>query len=553
MVMTEAVWLKNYEAGVPGTLEIPEMPVFQMLERSMQKHPEKLALIYFGHKISYRHLYNLVTRFASGLKSLNVGKGDRVIIALPNIPQFIIAYWAVLQLGAINVLINPLLAERELEFQMRNCGAKVAILFDRIVPRIKKIIYELDLAHIIIAGIETYMPFFLNVALQIKKKFEMERDKTPFFVDTLLFRELLNKGIEEQPCKDLQSSDPAVMIYTGGITGSPKAVVLSHKNLVANTVQARAWITEYKDGEEIVMSVLPLIHSYGMTACHHLSIFSQSTMILHPRFRVDKILSDIQRYKITLFPGVPTMYSALVNAARQTRINLSSIRVCISGGAPLPQALKNEFEEITGGRLVEGYGLSEASPITHCNPVFGMNKNGSIGLPWPGTEARIVDIKTGEALGVGETGEIEVRGPQVMLGYWQQPQETELVLSPEGWLKTGDIARFDEEGYFYIADRKKEIIFFGGENIYPGEVERVLTEHPGVAEAAVIGIPDKYYGQCVKAFLVLKENHRVSSEEIIAFCRGKLARYKTPRIIEFVDFLPKNFLGKVIKRNLAVI
>ncbi|HPG39808.1 MAG TPA: long-chain fatty acid--CoA ligase [bacterium] len=550
--MTEALWLKNYEASVPKTLDIPDMNLFSLLTESVQKQPEKLALVYFGHKITYRHLNSLVTRFASGLKSLNVNKGDRVIIALPNIPQFIIAYWAVLQLGAINVLINPLLAERELEFQMRNCGAKVAILFDRIVPRIKKIIYELDLAHIIIAGIESYMPFFLNVALQIKKKFEMERDKTPFFVDTLLFRELLNKGILDQPQQDVKPTDPAVMIYTGGVTGSPKAVVLSHKNLIANTIQARVWITQFQDGEEVIMTVLPLIHSYGMTVCHHLSIYSQSTMILHPRFRVDKILSDLQRYKITIFPGVPTMYTALVNAARQTKINLSSIRVCISGGAPLPQPLKNEFEEITGGRLVEGYGLSEASPITHCNPIFGVNKKGSIGLPWPGTEARIVDLKTGEPLDVGETGEIEVRGPQVMLGYWQMPHETEQVLSREGWLKTGDIARVDKDGYFFIADRKKEIIFFGGENIYPGEVEKVLIEHPSVSEAAVIGIPDKYYGQCVKAFLVLKENHQATPEEIITFCRGKLAKYKTPRFIEFVDFLPKNFLGKVIKRNLAV-
>jgi len=551
--MTEALWLKNYEASVPKTLDIPDMNLFSLLTESVQKQPEKLALVYFGHKITYRHLYSLVTRFASGLKSLHVNKGDRVIIALPNIPQFIIAYWAVLQLGAINVLINPLLAERELEFQMRNCGAQVAILFDRIVPRIKKIIYELDLAHIIIAGIESYMPFFLNVALQIKKKFETERDKTPFFVDTLLFRELLNKGILGQPQQDVKPADPAVMIYTGGVTGSPKAVVLSHKNLVANTIQARVWITQFQDGEEVIMTVLPLIHSYGMTVCHHLSIYSQSTMILHPRFRVDKILSDLQRYKITIFPGVPTMYTALVNAARQTKINLSSIRVCISGGAPLPQPLKNEFEEITGGRLVEGYGLSEASPITHCNPIFGVNKKGSIGLPWPGTEARIVDLKTGEPLGVGETGEIEVRGPQVMLGYWQMPHETEQILSREGWLKTGDIARLDEDGYFFIADRKKEIIFFGGENIYPGEVEKVLIEHPSVSEAAVIGIPDKYYGQCVKAFLVLKENHQATPEEIITFCRGKLAKYKTPRFVEFVDFLPKNFLGKVIKRNLAVI
>jgi len=395
------------------------------------------------------------------------------------------------------------------------------------------------------------MPFFLNVALQIKNKFQLEKKKNQPKINTVLFRELLDKGICDKIEYKINTHDPAVMIYTGGVTGTPKAAMLSHNNLVANTIQARSWINDFTESREIILTVLPLIHSYGMTACHHLAIHSRSTMILQPRFNVNKIISDIQKYKVTIFPGVPTMYTALVNKARQNNINLLSVRVCISGAAPLLLSLKKEFEKLTHGRLVEGYGLTEASPITHCNPIRGESKEFSIGLPWPNTEARIVDLETNKPLGPDKIGEIEVRGPQVMLGYWQQKEETDKVLSPDGWLKTGDIGKYDKNGYFYIVDRKKDIIFYGGENIYPGEVEKVLTEHPSVSEAAVVGIPDDYYGQNVKAYIVLKIDKQTTPDEIINFCKDRLAKYKTPKSIEFVEFLPKNFLGKVIKRNLV--
>ncbi len=547
----EKAWLKNYESGIPGRVEIPDIDIYQFFKRAAESSPDKTAVIYFGRKLSYRHLYNLVLRFTAGLQSLNVRKGDRIVIALPNIPQFLICYWAALRIGAINVLINPLLSERELLYQIKNSGAKIALIYDKIFPRIRKINNELDLGHVIIAGAESYMPFFLNVALQIKNKFQLEKNKNQPKIDTVLFRELLDKGICDTIEDKIHPNDPAVMIYTGGITGTPKGALLSHKNLVANTIQARAWITDFKEGQEIILTVLPLIHSYGMTACHHLAIQSCSSMILHPRFRVNRIINDIQKYKVTIFPGVPTMYTALVNQALKDEINLYSIRACISGAAPLPLSLKEEFEKITHGHLVEGYGLTEASPITHCNPIFGVNKESSIGLPWPNTEARIVDMETDKPLGPGKIGEIEVRGPQVMLGYWQQEQETNDVLSPDGWLKTGDIGKYDNDGYFYITDRKKDIIFYGGENIYPGEVEHVLTEHPCIFEAAVMGIPDEYYGQTVKAYIVLKVNTQATTEEIIDFCKNRLAKYKIPKSIEFVEFLPKNFLGKVIKRKLA--
>ncbi|MBN2411999.1 long-chain fatty acid--CoA ligase [candidate division KSB1 bacterium] len=547
----EKSWLKSYDSGIPGQIEIPEKDLYQFFRQAAESSPDKTAVIYYSRKLSFRHLYNLVLRFTAGLQSLNVRKGDRIVIALPNIPQFLICYWAALRIGAINVLINPILSERELSYQIKNSGANIVLIYDKMLPRIRKINNELDLNHVIIAGAETYMPFFLNFALQIKNKFQLEKNKIQSGINTVLFRELLDRGTCDAVKVDIRPHDPAVMIYTGGVTGTPKGALLSHKNLVANTIQAKAWITDFKDGQEVILSVLPLIHSYGMTACHHLAIQSCSTMILHPRFRINRILNDIQKYKVTIFPGVPTMYTALVNQALKEKINLYSVRVCISGAAPLPLKLKREFEKVTQGRLVEGYGLTEASPITHCNPIFGVNKESSIGLPWPNTEARVVGLETNRPMGPGKIGEIEIRGPQVMLGYWEMDHETKDVFTPDGWLKTGDIGKYDKDGYFYITDRKKDIIFYGGENIYPGEVEHVLTEHPCVSEAAVMGIADEYYGQTVKAYIVLKENKQATSEEILDFCQDRLAKYKIPRSIEFVEFLPKNFLGKVVKRKLV--
>jgi long-chain acyl-CoA synthetase len=317
---------------------------------------------------------------------------------------------------------------------------------------------------------------------------------------------------------------------------------------VANMEQACVWISDLKD--EVILAVLPLVHSYGMTACHHVAVRSGAVLILEPRFALKRVINDIKKYKVTIFPGVPTMFSAIHNFATKNALNLSSIRVCISGGAPLSGELKENFEKMTGGKLVEGYGLTEASPIALCNPIRGLNKKGSVGLPWSGTEARIVDLKTGLSLSPYQIGELQIKGPQVMQGYWQKPEETKKIISAEGWLSTGDIAYFDRDGYFYIVDRKKDLIFYGGSNIYPGEVEGILMEHPHILEAAVIGIPDKHYGYVIKAFVVADPGQRITQNDIIRFCEGKLAKYKIPGEIEFRTQLPKNFLGKVIHRKL---
>ena len=344
--------------------------------------------------------------------------------------------------------------------------------------------------------------------------------------------------------------DIAVFQYTGGTTGLAKAAMLTHKNLVANVLQLNAWVPNLEKGKEVVMCVLPFFHVYGMTVGMNIGIYLGATLILEPKFEVERVVKLIKKYKVTLFPGVPTIYVAINKYASEKKVNLSSVKFCLSGGAPLPVEVAEEFERITGGKVREGYGLSESSPVTHANLAYGEPRKGSIGLPLPDTLAKIIDVNTGEEVPIGETGELCIKGPQVMKGYWNRPEETEMALDKDGWLHTGDIAKMDEDGYFYIVDRKKDMIIAGGYNIYPREVEEVLYQHPKVQEAAVIGVPDEYRGETVKAFIVLKEGCEASAEEIIEFCKKHLATYKVPKLIEFVDDLPKSAVGKVLRRIL---
>ncbi|MBC7186168.1 MAG: long-chain fatty acid--CoA ligase, partial [Calditrichaeota bacterium] len=363
------------------------------------------------------------------------------------------------------------------------------------------------------------------------------------------FREVLSRGEGALPPVDLRPEDTAILLYTGGTTGLAKGAELTHANLVANALQARHWVWDIKDGQEVILTALPLFHSYAMTACHHLAIQCKSAMVLLPRFEPMQVMKAIHKYRVTIFPGVPTMYVAINHHPKAGKFNLASVRVCISGGAPLPVEVQTKFEQLTGGRLVEGYGLSECSPVTHCNPIHGKRKAGSIGLPWPETDACVVDLETRQPLPPGQTGELMIRGPQVMKRYWRNPKETAQVLQ-NGWLATGDIARMDEEGFFYIVDRKKDMIVTGGLNVYPREIEEVLYEHPCVQEAAAIGVPDEYYGEHVKVYIVPKEGTHLSADDILRFCQGKLAKFKMPKEIEFRDALPKSLIGKVLRREL---
>jgi len=543
-------WFKHYDAAVPFRIELPDVPLTHFLDAASREAARKIAMVYYNRKFSYRRLHDLSQRFAAGLQTLGVQPGDRVALCMPNIPQYIISYWATLYAGAVVVPINPLNSERELLHQLELSRARVLIVLDRLYGRVSKIRQQTKLTHVVVACLETYMPPLLNWAMQVQKQMRQTLNKINRTPDTIFFRQLLACR-PSTVLAPIRTALPALLLFTGGVTGIAKAAMISHRNAVANTLQARAWIGDVQDRNETLLGVLPLSHSYGMTACHHLAVQSQAKLVLQPRFELKRVVRDIKKYRVTLFPGVPTMYSSVVHYARRRPVDLSSVRACISGGAALPVSLQEEFEKLTKGHLVEGYGLTEASPITHCNPVHGKRKFGSIGLPLPNTEARICDLVTQQPLGVGQIGEIQVRGPQVMDSYWQEKEETAAVRLSDGWLLTGDIGYEDEDGFFYVIDRKKEIIFSGGYNIYPSEVEAVLLEHPAVAEAAVVGRSDAHYGAVVTAIVALKPRQTLSEGDLLAFCTGKLAKYKLPKKIVFQQELPKTILGKVLKYRLT--
>ncbi len=550
--MGEKVWLKSYEPEVRPTLDYPEVPVYQFLYDSAAKRPNGDAIIFFNRKFSYGWLKDQVERFATALTAMGVKGGDRVALMLPNCPQIVIGYYGALRIGAIVVLTNPMYVERELEYQMNDSGAQTIVALDHFWPRVAKVKDKTPLKNIIVTGMADYMPFPLSSLYPVKAK----RDKLVVGVQpgsgAVSFKQLLAATRPAPPSVAHNwADDTAVLQYTGGTTGLSKGAMLTHKNLVSNVTQCRAWFHRSRWGEEVMLGALPLFHSYGMTSVMNMATSLGSAMILLPRFVVKDVLDNIQKHKATIFCGAPTMYVACNNHPDIKKYNLKSIESCVSGSAALMSETQTKFQDITGGKLVEGYGLSETSPVTHTNPIWGTGKIGSIGLPVSDTDSKIVDLETGEKeLPPGEIGELIIKGPQVMKGYWNKPEETAKSLR-DGWLYTGDIAKMDEDGYFYIVDRKKDIIIAGGFNIYPRDVEEVLFEHPKVMEAAVAGIPDPYRGETVKAYVVLKPGETATEEEIIQFCRERMAAYKAPRLVEFRPALPKTMVGKVLRRVLV--
>ena len=540
------IWTKFYDEGVREHIDYPEIPLFRLLESSAEKNPDKVALIFFGKKITYRELDELSDRVARFLQGLGVGKGSKVIIDLPNTPHYVVAYYGILKTGATVVQCNPLYTEREIRYILENSEAEYGFFVEMVYPRIKRIVEEGKLKKVVICKIEDFLPFPLNFLYPLKKeKVSIDRRE-----EIVYWKEV----VKQPPSKERPEIDPrndvAIFLYTGGTTGVPKAVMSTHYNLVANAYQVLEWLPD-KDEKDVFLGVLPYFHSYGMTTSLNAPIAFGATIVLVPDPRdIETILKFIQKYRVSIFCGVPTMYNAILNHPALKKYDLSSIKACISGAAPLPVEVKRKFEEVTGGKLVEGYGLSETSPVTHANPIYGVNKEGSIGIPFPDTYAVVIDDE-GTILPVGEVGELAVYGPQVMKGYWKMDEETKKVLI-NGWLLTGDMAKMDEDGYFYIVDRKKDMIIAGGYNIYPREVEEVLYEHPAIMEAAVVGVPDPYRGETVKAFIVLKPEYRgkVTEEEIVKFCRERLAAYKVPRLIEFREELPKSAVGKILRRVL---
>ncbi|WP_448338219.1 long-chain-fatty-acid--CoA ligase [Chloroflexus aurantiacus] len=562
----DKIWLSYYEPGVPPTLTYPEITLSDMLSNSAKTYADHTATNFVlryllggrftvGGKLTYRQLNEKVDRMATALYQLGVRKGDRVAVMLPNSPHYIITFFACMRLGAIVVNTNPTYTGRELQHQLHDSGAETIVLLNIFWPRLREVRAETPVKRVIVAHIFDTLGFPSNLLVKSAQR------KTPEWVDVMpeqdifFFQHLLEKYGPTPPRVSITPDDIALFQYTGGTTGLPKAAMLTHRNLIANTVQIAAWLTRGEPGGEKMMAAIPFFHVYGMTVAMIYSIHMGAEIVIVPSPRpIDNVMNVIQRERCTLFPGVPAMYIGIVNHPKVNEYNLRSVKACISGSAPLPMEVQEKFGQLTGGRLVEGFGMTEASPVTHCNPVFGERRAGSIGIPVPDTEAKVINLDTGQEIepGSDETGELCVRGPQVMKGYWQRPEETAQTIDADGWLHTGDIARVDKDGYFYIVDRKKDMINVGGLKVLPRDVEEVLFMHPKVMEAVVVGIPHPQRGDdTVKAFIVPKPGENPTAEEIKEFCKLHLAPYKVPREVEFRSELPKTLVGKVLRRVLV--
>jgi long-chain acyl-CoA synthetase len=554
-------WLAHYEEGIPPTIDYPRLSLPQMLENSCRANPDRPALnlilrhlgpLTVGGRLTYRQLADQVNRCAAAFASLGVKPGDRVALMLPNLPQFIIAFYGALKLGAVVVNTNPTYTAREMQHQFADSGAETVLLLSLTYARLQEVRAHTSIKRVVITDIADYVSPALGLVARQTLRRQGLMVEIPQEEGVHRFRPLLAAHPEAPPQVTVQPEDTALLQYTGGTTGVPKAAMLSHSNLIANAIQMRRWMPALEEGKERFMGALPFFHVYGMTVTMGLGIYLGAELILLPSPRpIDGVMKTIERRKATIFPGVPTMYGSIINHPEVGRYNLHSVKACVSGAASLPLQVQERFGELIDGRLVEGYGLTEASPVTHCNPVYGERRAGSIGLPLPDVEAKIMDPDTLAQQPAGEAGELWVRGPQVMKGYWNRPDETAVTLTQDGWLRTGDIARMDEDGYFTVIDRLKDVIIASGLKIVPREVEEVLCEHPKVQEAVVAGVPDPYRGETVKAYIVLKPGETATPEEIAAFCSDKLASFKRPKQIEFRSELPRTAVGKLLRRVLV--
>jgi long-chain acyl-CoA synthetase len=551
MPETPTPWLDNYPPGVPEHVDLPKASLAGLLEDAARDFPHAPALHFEGRTISYAQLASQARRFSGALAAMGVGRGTKVGLILPNCPQAVVALFGALRLGATVVQNNPLYTERELAHQLADAGVEVLVCLDLTYDRVKALRSRTQVREVIVTSVLDELSGVKRVLAPFTRKGKAasatiaKDEPVRRWRDVLASAPASPETAEVDPDRDL-----ALLQYTGGTTGVSKGVMLSHGNLRANVEQVRAWFPDADPGREVMMAVLPFFHVYGLTVCLLLGLRLGAALVLMPRFDLDGVLAAVDKYRPTLFPGVPTMYVAINNAVEKGGHDLSSIKACLSGAAALPLEVAERFERFSGGRLVEGYGLSESSPVAIANPIYGKRKAGTIGMPIPDTLARVADPSDPDStMPVGEPGELALAGPQVMLGYWNQPDETAQVLR-DGWLLTGDMAVMDEEGYFSIVDRKKELIIAGGYNIYPREVEEVLYEHPKVLEVCVAGVPDSYRGEIVKAFVVLRSGEQATSDEIREFAKARLAAYKVPRAVEFRDDLPKTLIGKVLRRAL---
>jgi long-chain acyl-CoA synthetase len=547
----EKRWFKFWPENVPKHIEYPNVPLSEILRKTAENNPNQTAVIYFDRKITYRELNQASDRFAAALAALEVKKGDKVAIFLPNIPQFIISFYGTLRLGAIGTAISPLYKEREVEHQLNDSEAGTIVTLDVLNPILENVVARTKVKRIIFTKLKDFMPTSTALLGSLLRKIPSHRVKPK--TGTYFFKELLSEHEEKPPKVDIDpQEDLAALQYTGGTTGISKGAMLTHMNLVSNAVMCAKWLNGKPD-EEMFLTVLPLFHIYGMTTGMNAPIYLGGKMVLLPRFDAAVTLEAIEKNKVTVFCGAPTMYAMLLAHPKLKNFDLSSVHFCISGSAPLPPEIQKKWMEVTKGVLVEGYGLTECSPVTHSNPLDRSMKTvkvGSIGFPYPDTDAKIMDVETGQnELEPGEDGELVVKGPQVMKGYWKMPEESGAVLR-NGWLYTGDIGKMDEDGYFYITDRKKDLIKYKGYSVYPREIEDVIYEHPSVKLCAVIGKPDAVAGEIPKAFVVLKEGKTATADEIKEFANGKMAPYKAVREVEFRTELPMTLVGKVLRRVL---
>ena len=554
-------WLQHYDPGVPHTLApYPDHPFYSFLEESAAKYPDRACTIFKGRVITYREMNARANRMAAALVALGVKKGDRVGIFIPNTPQFVYVYYGILKAGAVVVATNPLYSPREIVHQLKDSGIELMVVMSNFYQRIKDVQSQTRLRQLIVTNIKEELPPVLSLLFSLTKE-KKDGHRVTLTGGDIWLKDLLaaQPAVDRAPV-EVHGGDMALLQYSGGTTGLSKGAIATHGALVANALQIRSWLVDIRPGQEVTLMAIPLFHAYGMLAGMAFGMTCGSSLVMVPNPRdLKDLLHSIHQNRPTLFPGVPTLYTAINNHpdVKAGKVKLDSIRACISGSAPLLLETKTTFERLTGGKLFEGYGLSEAPTATHCNPFHGPNKEGSIGMPLPDMECRLISLEDGATpVAPGDIGELVIRGPQVFLGYWNMPTESNNVLQadPAGgrpWLFTGDIARMDSDGYFYIVDRKKELIKAGGYQVWPREIEEVLAAHPKVKEVGVAGIPDAYRGETVKAWLVLKDGETVTPEELKAYCADKLAKFKIPTQIEFRTELPKTTVGKVLRRELV--
>jgi long-chain acyl-CoA synthetase len=559
-------WLKHYDFWVPATATYPRQPAYRALDIGAGNYPDRPATIFFGAEMTYSQLKDRSLRLATALHEFGIGKGDHVGVMLPNCPQFPISFFGVLRTGATIVCINPTYTPREFERLARDSGIRALIALDRIVPALVPSLQGTAVERVIVTNIEDYMhehmagryaperAELLQNLQEIKHGLADKESEIQVYSLTSLIQQTEPRHIKTEIDPEV---DVAALQYTGGTTGTPKGAMLTHFNLFANTTQSTMWRSYFRTQEaDRALMVIPLFHVYGLTVGMMIGALQGATLILIPKYDVELLIDAITRYRPTIFPGVPTLYVSLLNHARAGEIDFSSIKYFNSGSAPLPLDVIDRWETLTGGILRQGYGLSETSPTTHAQTILGLRKPESCGIPYPDTECKIVDLETGEReMPVGDPGELIIRGPQVMRGYWQQPEETARALRPDPdgrgpWFYTGDIARMDQDGYFYIVQRKKDMILVSGFNVYPGEVEEVLYLHEAVMEAGVVGVSDTYRGERVVAYVALRPDAHATAEELIEHCKSNLARYKVPSEIRFLPELPKTAVGKILHRSL---